>query len=443
MKNQRAITLIALTITVVVLILLSGVFISATIDNKGIFTKAQVAKNEYMNEQAYYQEKLENLKNEDFASNKNDSLPENTQDTPAGTIVKTPDNWMIQTARGVGLKSGKDVTNVTKVATVYSVAVGNGKTVAVPYGFWYVGGNLNTGVIISDNEQDKYDGTTDKTTHSYRKNLLGNQFVWIPCSIDNYNFVTTYANNSDANYCYDRIPGEIAQIEKYGGFYVGRYEAGICMPTGDETQNNKSGIARENILNGTEATSWQSDEFTSTTGKPVVRAGAIPWYHADHTTAINVAENMYKGNPYVSSGLLTGTMWDQMIAKIGDGNLTTLGNYNDSAYTTDSGVYHTSADASGTVAWSSTSAAKSNGSTWIVESGMLDTYSRYHIYDTAGNLWEWVDQNASDSSANVAFTLRGGSFSSAASSNPASYRDYDHVSTTDTNSGFRVALYIK
>lgn len=209
------------------------------------------------------------------------------------------------------------------------------------------------------------------------------------------------------------------------------------MPTG----TNNSGITTANILNGTSASSWQCSEFTTSTGKPVVQAGAIPWYHADHSTASNVAKNMYKGNSYVTSGLMTGTMWDQMIAKIGDtntatiGNIdsTTLGNYSNSAYTADPGIYHTTAGSSGTGAWSTTKAQKTSGTYWLVESGMLDTYARYHIYDTTGNLWEWVEQVASDSSSNVAFTLRGGSFSNDASANPASYRAYSYDNRTSTN----------
>ena len=78
------------------------------------------------------------------------------------------------------------IENVEKVATVYSVSVGNEETVPVPKGFYYVGGSIKSGVIISDNEADKYDGQTDKTTHEYATKLKGNQFVWIPCTIDEY-----------------------------------------------------------------------------------------------------------------------------------------------------------------------------------------------------------------------------------------------------------------
>lgn len=436
-KSTKGITLISLVITIIILIILAGITINLSLGENGLFGRAKEARDKYLASAEDEQREL----NELYKQLGIENLPENTKENPQeiGKEVALKDGWGTQTVTYTNTKNGLEVKDLTKVATVYAVSVGNGDTVPVPKDFYYVGGTLATGVIISDAEADKYDGTTDKTTHEYRKNLKGNQFVWMPCSIDNYNFVTTYAKNTNANYGYEQIPGEIAQIEKYGGFYVGRYEAGICMPTG----TNNSGITTANILNGTSASSWQCSEFTTSTGKPVVQAGAIPWYHADHSTASNVAENMYKGNSYVTSGLMTGTMWDQMIAKIGDGNTTTSGNYNNSAYTSDEGIYHTTAGSSGTGAWSTTTAEKTSGTYWLVESGMLDTYERYHIYDTAGNLWEWVEQVASDSSSNVAFTLRGGGFNGDASAYPASYRNCNNASHTRTNRGFRVALYLK
>lgn len=437
-KSEKGITLVALVITIIILIILAGVSINTLIGKNGLIGRVKLAKEQYTKAIIDEQEKLNELEAQ-LAIGQKPGLPEITTDTEVGVQVKLPDNWATETGRYISTSTGLEVTSATKVATVYAVSIGGGESVPVPYGFYYVGGNLTTGVIISDVEADKYDGATDKTAHAYRKNLQGNQFVWIPCSINNYNFVTTYEKNTNANYGYDRIPGEISQIEKYGGFYVGRYEAGICMPTG----TNNSGITTANILDGTSASSWQCSEFTTTTGKPVVQAGAIPWYHANHSTASNIAENMYKGNSYVASGLMTATMWDKMIAKIGDGNTITSGNYNNSSYTSDAGIYHTTAGSTGTEAWSTTSAPKTSGAYWLVESGMLDTYARYHIYDTAGNLWEWVEQVASDSSSNVAFTIRGGSFDNDASTNPASYRSYSYDSNTSVVRGFRVALYLK
>ncbi len=46
-----------------------------------------------------------------------------------------------------------------------------------------MGGTIDSGIVISDNKEDqnKYAGMEDVS-----KELKGNQFVWIPCTIDEY-----------------------------------------------------------------------------------------------------------------------------------------------------------------------------------------------------------------------------------------------------------------
>lgn len=46
----------------------------------------------------------------------------------------------------------------------------------IPNGFYYVGGTINTGIVISDNSEDQNKGTDYETS----LNLKGNQYVWIP-----------------------------------------------------------------------------------------------------------------------------------------------------------------------------------------------------------------------------------------------------------------------
>lgn len=48
--------------------------------------------------------------------------------------------------------------------------------VKIPDGFYYVGGEINTGIIISDNKSDEFKGVDYSTLSS----LKGNQFVWVP-----------------------------------------------------------------------------------------------------------------------------------------------------------------------------------------------------------------------------------------------------------------------
>lgn len=120
-------------------------------------------------------------------------LPDNTPQTEAGTLVKIPDKWLIQTPSYV--EDGKEVVSSKQIATVNAVSVGNGKIVPVPIGFYYVGGTLNSGVVISDNEADrnKFAGVENvpsglklNANGDIEHEIVGNQFVWIPCGTGEY-----------------------------------------------------------------------------------------------------------------------------------------------------------------------------------------------------------------------------------------------------------------
>ena len=57
-KNSKAITLIALIITIVILIILAGVVISLSLGNNGLFNKAKDAKEQYLNAQNYEESQI-------------------------------------------------------------------------------------------------------------------------------------------------------------------------------------------------------------------------------------------------------------------------------------------------------------------------------------------------------------------------------------------------
>ena len=94
-------------------------------------------------------------------------LPENSPENPqeAGKEVALKDGWGTQHVTYVKTSDGTEVKTLETVATVYAVSVGNGDTVPIPKGFYYVGGTKTTGVVISDNTNDKnkYAGFTNTT----------------------------------------------------------------------------------------------------------------------------------------------------------------------------------------------------------------------------------------------------------------------------------------
>ena len=457
MKKDNGITLIALVITIVVMIILAGVAINLTLGENGVFRKAKFAKEEYNNAQIDEQTMLNELATFGIDGS---NLEENTPTTDAGTLVKLPDSWSSDTMRYVNTADGKEVTNVEKVATVYAISVGNGDTVPIPYGFYYVGGTLNSGVVISDNVEDKdtYKGqedvpsgivlNDDGTTISYV--LKGNLFVWIPVSINSYNkydWGTTYRNNI---YVIDTPVGEKVQIQKYGGLYVGRYEAGLASTITETTSTQKN--------TGTNGT-------YNLAGIPQSKAGLIPWNFVSYTQATQNAQNMYSNN-YVTSGLITGTQWDAMISWMtGASNSNELtsncnwGNYIDTtpayigrtAYVyVSSGYWYqnkfTDTFTSGTKP-AGTVNTSNNGKATLLTTGASEQDKKKNIYDVAGNLWEWVEETAVATTSNGVLinnkVLRGGSFGDAYASRPACYRNYNTASSTNTTYGFRPVLYIK
>ena len=64
LKGKKAITLIALVITIVILIILAGVLVSITLGNNGLFDKAKLGKELYANAQDYEETEIAKKANE-------------------------------------------------------------------------------------------------------------------------------------------------------------------------------------------------------------------------------------------------------------------------------------------------------------------------------------------------------------------------------------------
>ena len=254
--------------------------------------------------------------------------------------------------------------------------------VPIPIGFAYKEGTKDTGLVIQDGNE--------------------NEFVWIPATKSTYVKDTSFQGTKPTGD--DTLPkgitDETADVVKYGGFYIGRYEAGV--PENQTAIDGKS-ISTSNVK-----------------GMPVSKKDAIVWTNINYTNSKVSAENMIS-NEYVQTGLITGTAWDTTCNWIKD----SLSSINASASLTDSRYYGNCGN--------SLAPANENSGTKRT-AGFSENWKIKNIYDLAGNVWERTSEKADSSH----FIYRGGSYSSGA---PVSYRSGNNSAYGDV--GFRPRLYIK
>ena len=165
-------------------------------------------------------------------------------------------------------------------------------------------------------------------------------------------------------------------INKYGGFYIARYEAGSANP---RTSSSGTGDA---VLS---------------------QANKYPYNYISQTESITKAATMNNGKTNVTAGLVNGAAWDRTLnwiletnnnmslADINE-NSTSWGNYSNSKfsftgkYSTNYGVNFNDAP---------TSTEKPENSSYLLGTGVSDYTRKNNIYDLAGNCLEWTTESDS------------------------------------------------
>ena len=255
----------------------------------------------------------------------------------------------------------------------------------------------------------------------------GNQFVWVPvATIADYkrtaystnvateetdtetNSTKIYWGSDKESYFTEALPeDEKTSVEKYKGFYIGRYEAGDKENTGAKTLRS-------------------SNDVTKTV---TIKANQAPYNYVTRTQAVSLAEGFATKQGYkAKTKLVSSYAWDTTIAflqKVNSdyGNSSEEGNYKDTAfpYTDITGAGKT----------------KATGSEELVPTGQ--TTPVCNIYDMGGNVWECTTESYSGTEG--PYVLCGGSYYDYFASNTAGVRWYynnvawDHI-------GFRIALFI-
>ena len=411
MKKNKGITLVALVVTIVVLLILAGVSINLVLGNNGIIAKAKEAQRKSaeasqndligMNELA---QQLEGKLNGSTGSGS-----ENGGKTEPETVPYLPsDDFHYDTSTSVD--TGLVIQDASGNEYVWVVVP---RTTAV-YKTTGLGKTTFTDADYTSIENDLKDYTsTYVTTYGY-----SDTYVADDKSVGWFADETAYNNLKNSM---------LKSVYENGGFYVGRYEAGIGT--------NRTSIEAQ--VNG---------KYPVPTTAPVTKADAYPYTYVTRTQAQNLASNVNSGTK--TSSLMFGVQWDLVLAfmhnkgNIADSTLTsnstTIGNYNDNLWTIKNANAKYSTNNGSTFTACPNPFKKESNSGIVLTTGADSSFSVQNIYDIAGNVLEWTLENTSNASDSCAG--RGGYFYNTGSVYPAASRN-DLSRSGSRDIGFRVSLF--
>ena len=276
------------------------------------------------------------------------------------------------------------------VAANVEVTYPDGK-VWIPEGFKVADDSASTvqgGVVIEDKD--------------------GNQFVWVPvATLADYKRTWYTGDGTLSNYSEALPEDEKTSVERYKGFYIGRYEAG-------DKENTEAKTLRS------------SNDVTKTV---TIKANQAPYNYVTRTQAISLAEGFKKQQGYkAKTKLVSSYAWDTTIAflqKVNSdyGNSSEEGNY-----------YNTTFSYTDITGASQTKGKKSEE---LVPTGQ--TTPVCNIYDMGGNVCEWTTESCSNT--DYPYAVRGGSCYHNFASVPAGNRNNNSDDAYD-DYGFRLTLFM-
>ena len=364
----------------------------------GIFKRAVEAKEKTAEAQEEENERLQGY--EDAINQYASGLNGGNLPTGEGTTPYLPDTKKFEKVTGTDLNTGL-VIKETATGSEY-VWVEVPKTAVV---YPTAGVNISS---FTDEEYTKIEADLHTYTNDYR-NGTSYSDVYYEDSIEGW-FTGTEA--------YDAAKKKMLKsVYQNGGFWVGRYEAGV------EVNRTAKG-----------------DETTI----PLSKENLYPYNYVTRTQAKVLAEQVEAGS-YTSS-LMFGVQWDLVLKYIETKNATTpdklktnstqMGNYNNNLWNI------TNANAKYSVNYGSSFTAcpktKTENASILLTTGADTSFSLMNIYDIAGNVWEWTLDYSTYT--NRPCVSRGGGFNGdgtlASSSRTDSVITASHYLT-----GFRIVIY--
>ena len=392
-KYDGGITLVALVVTIVILLILAGVSLNLVIGNERILTRSKEATNKYEKQAENEQQGLNNVDDwmdEQFGDTRMKKVTVNTKATKNGTIngqepnINNPIIPKGYTPINAGSATWGDGSSAPTQSSIDNGLVikddNNNEWVWIP-----VEASVLSGMYASSNEGIALSGDVGVTTKMYTKTTtIGRtgDTVTLPRSTPN----TTEVREPDLVTDYDKdeayyktilgfdtpkamaeaftsdYANMIVSIQKYGGFYIGRYEL-----SNEGVQKGKATLTNKN------------------------------WYELyKKCTTLNASDK-------VESKMIWGIQWDlacDFISKKGEQksitNSIAWGNYSDSTDPANKGNYEKSKKK---------------------DTGSNEEWKANNIYDIAGNCYEWTQEAVST----FRRAFRGGFYNISGSVIPASY----------------------
>ena len=410
--------------------ILAGVSISLVVDNNGIIKRSKEARSKYGESKDNEQAQLGGVSDWiDKQANENGGgptiLPDATEETkpylPSGFTKDEDtdlDNGLV-----ISDSTGNEYVWVEVPTSIYDNADYNTET------------NTGDKKPTGKDDTNKIEYCLKKYASAYRRNGFADEYVedekpgW-------------FAGKTE----YDNAKKKmLASVYENGGFYVGRYEAGISeFRTSNENEPTEVPVSKQNMF---------------------------PYTVVTRTQAKQLAEKVNAGG--CTSSLMYGIQWDLMLVFIQNkggvdvSTLTTdstkIGNYNNNKWSITNNKAKYSTDG---LSWNDGSYAKEEESAVLLTTGASNTFAKMNIYDVAGNVREWTlegykrDGSLGSQGIKLASLIntqinpirmsaiiipigpwvsRGGDFKDDGTNSQASYRL--SIGLYGNSDGFRVTLY--
>ncbi len=384
-NKDKGITLIALVITIIILLILAGISISA-LTNQGLFKNAKIAQNATEKAEKEQGQRLNEYEDEinKYLGNSKDESKDDTKGTTVEEAIKK--NGALSTTDNTELKDAKN------------------NKIVVPAGFKIVEGatTVDKGIVIED--------VTETATK-------GSQFVWVPVgtitkadgttttiTLGRYDFNSTTGVESAYTGTYvEEDSNDSSTLKKYGntiaknitnfknsvaqngGYYIGRYEA-------------RTATAR----------SAKTDALTQITEKGTENV----YNYVTQLQAAQLSQNMYTSNKFTSD-LMNSYAWDTATVFIQ--NCGTNAKYSRQN--------------------SLNTSLLQTGTNSLTDTSKIDV--QCNIYDMASNIEEWTTETSYDSDSPCVY--RGGY---CISSNVFTSNRSNSYTSGRGNVGFRPLLYV-